>query len=201
LKLAALALAAAVPVAAGGRNYAIDPAASRVEIRVGKSGVFSFAGHEHRVLAPAVTGQILADPADLAGSSVQLTFQSGALTVVAKGEPEGDAQKVETAMHSPSVLDVARFPEITFVSKAVSGAESPPGTWSITITGEIGLHGVARSLTLPIKVTTAGDELTAVGRVVLKQTDFHMSPVSVGGVVKVKDEVAIEYTLVARAAP
>ena len=41
-------------------------AASSVRIHVGKSGAFSFAGHKHEVVAPAVSGEVIADPADLA---------------------------------------------------------------------------------------------------------------------------------------
>jgi len=33
------------------RRYALDPAGSRLEIQVGKTGLFGFAGHEHQVLA------------------------------------------------------------------------------------------------------------------------------------------------------
>ena len=62
------------------------------------------------------------------------------------------------------------------------------------------LHGVGRSTALPVRVTlpaTAARER----HVLLRQTDYGMKPVSVAGVVKVKDEVSIEFTVVAVPAP
>ena len=37
---------------AAGEAYEVDPVASEVLVRVGKSGLFSFAGHTHEVAAP-----------------------------------------------------------------------------------------------------------------------------------------------------
>jgi polyisoprenoid-binding protein YceI len=201
MKLVALLLAATVPAAAAGKTYDIDPSQSEVSIHVGKSGMFSFAGHEHLVVAPEIAGKITADPEALGGSAVNLTFQAKALKVAEKGEPQGDAQKVQTAMLSPTVLDAVQFPEVVFTSKSVSGKEAPAGTWTLQVVGDVGLHGVTKSLTLPVQVTVVGDVLTATGKFILKQTDFHMSPVSVAGVVKVKDEVTIDYKFVAKVAP
>src|SRR5215217_4925992 len=96
--VAAILLLAGVPVDAAPRTYAVDAAASSVRVHVGKSGAFSFAGHKHEVVAPAVTGEIVADATDLAASRVTLTFQAGALKVLPEGEPAGDAPKVEEIM-------------------------------------------------------------------------------------------------------
>jgi hypothetical protein len=43
-----------------------------------------------------------------------------------------------------------------------------------------------------------GDTLTATGKFTIKQTDFGIKPISVGGVVKVKDDLNINFTIVAR---
>jgi hypothetical protein len=40
--------------------------------------------------------------------------------------------------------------------------------------------------------------LTATGRFAIRQTDFGIKPISVGGVVKVKDELTIIFTIVAK---
>jgi hypothetical protein len=47
-------------------------------------------------------------------------------------------------------------------------------------------------------VKIAGAALTAVGRFTVKQTDFGIKPVSVGGVVSVKDVIAIAFEISAR---
>ena len=68
------------------------------------------------------------------------------------------------------------------------------------MTGELTLHGVTRALTLPVHVEVAGETLTASGKATIRHDQFGMQPVSAGGgTVKVKNEIAIDYRLVARA--
>jgi polyisoprenoid-binding protein YceI len=191
---------AAGPLGAAPRNYAVDPAASSVRIHVGKTGAFSFAGHTHEVVAPALSGEVTADPENLSGSRVALSFDAGALKVVAEGEPAGDAPKVEEAMRGPKTLDAARFPAITFKSGTVTGHGGAGGPWDLQVAGEMSLHGVTRALTLPVRVELQGDTLTASGEAVLRQDEFGIHAVSAGGgTVKVKNEVQVSYKFVARA--
>jgi hypothetical protein len=59
--------------------------------------------------------------------------------------------------------------------------------------------GVVREARLSVAVTLGGGELRATARHVLKQKDHGIDPVSVAGLVKVKNELAITCTVVARA--
>jgi len=182
------------------RVYAVDPAGSSFLIAVGRSGLFSFAGHNHEVLASGIEGQVVADPQDVARSSVTLHFRAAGLRVTGKGEPAEDVVKVQAKMEGPDVLDVARFGEIVFRSSGVEGREAG-GVWNLRVTGELSLRGMTRTLTLPLRVTLADDRIEATGQLVLKQTDFGIKPVSVAGVVKVKDELGCDYKIVGRLAP
>ena len=193
----AAVLAASTAVGAT-RTYVVDAAASSVRIHVGRAGAFSFAGHKHEVAAPAVTGNVVADPADLAAASVSLVFDAGALVVLPEGEPAGDAPKVQEAMRGPKVLDVTRFPSIVFRSGRVAGRASGAGAYDLEVAGEMTLHGVTRSLTLPVRVELSGDVLTASGTAVLRHDHFGMKPVSVAGLVKVKNEIGVTFRIVAR---
>lgn len=189
-----------VLLAASPTTWMIDGPRSTVAIHVGKSGLFSFAGHEHEVRTSQVEGEVSAVADDLAQSRVSLSFAAGALKVDEKGEPAGDAPKVQEAMLGPKVLDVARFPTITFASTRVAGRSSSAGRYDLEVTGNLTLHGVTRSVVLPLRVDVAADTLTATGRMEIRQTDYGIKPVNVAGVVKVKNELAIDYTLVARLA-
>jgi polyisoprenoid-binding protein YceI len=177
--------------------YVIDPARSSVVIHVGKAGLFRFAGHEHEILATRFQGEIVAVPDDLSRSSVSLAFEAAGLQVDEKKEPSGDGPKVQEGMTGPKLLDVARFPAITFVSTAVSGRATSASTYDLEITGDLTLHGVTRRIRVPVHVELQGDSLEAKGRMTLKQTAFGLSPISVAGVVKVKDEIAIDFTILA----
>lgn len=197
---ALLALLAA-PAAAESRAYAIDPSASAVTIQVGRAGLFKFAGHEHEVLAPVARGEVRADPLDLPRSSVSLELRSAALVVTGRGEPPDDVPKVQEAMVGPKVLDATRFPAILFRSRQVGGRRVAETAYELEVTGDLELRGVTRSLTVPLRVEVAGETLLATGRLVLRQSDFGIEPISVAGVVKVKNELKIDVRILARLAP
>jgi polyisoprenoid-binding protein YceI len=202
LRVAALGitLSAAGPAWAQPRSFEVDPAASRVVVRVGRAGLLKFAGHEHEVVAPPTSGSVVADPDALGQSSVELRWNAADLAVTGKGEPAEDVPKVQARMAGAEVLDVARHPAIRFTSRSVSGRMTSAGAWELTVRGDLSIHGVTREVTLPMTARLEGNRLEAAGRYVLRQKDYGIKPVSVAGVVNVKNELAIEYTIVARAA-
>jgi polyisoprenoid-binding protein YceI len=192
-----LAVGPAALAGAGGASYPVVESKSAVRIHVGKSGAFSFAGHKHEVLAP-VSGTVTADPGNVEASSVDLTFASARLHVLPDREPSGDAAKVEGVMHGPQVLDVARFPEIHFKSKKVTGRALSAGGYELTLVGELSLHGMTQEITLPVKATLDGHTLTASGKAILRHDQFGMKPVSAGGgTVKVDNEIDVDFEIVA----
>jgi polyisoprenoid-binding protein YceI len=193
-------LAVLLAAADGPARYVIVPEESTVTLRVGKAGLFKFAGHSHEVTAPARGGEIAADAADLARSSVSVTFAAADLRVTGKDEPPEDQPKVQEAMLGPKVLDAGRYPDIAFRSQQVSGRETSPGVFELQVRGELTLHGVSRPLTLPVHVERAGT-LVASGRTSIRQTDYGIKPVSVAGVVNVRNEVEVEFRFTARASP
>jgi polyisoprenoid-binding protein YceI len=180
------------------RTYAVDAAASQVAVKVGKAGLFKMAGHEHTVVAEGFSGEVLVNPANVARSSVHVVFTASAVRV-ADSEGKDDIPKVQATMEGPKVLDVARFPEVRFTSTSVTERKHAGDQWELLVAGDLELHGVKRPLTVPLRVTLGPDSLTAEGAVRLAQKDFGIEPVSVGGVVKVKDELEVTLKIVARA--
>lgn len=192
LAVAGLALAAAPLARASPRHYALDPAQSRVEIQVGKTGLFGFAGHEHQVIAGTFHGSATFDPDRIEASAVDVTIDAAALRVTGQGEPAGDVPQVQAAMVGPTCLDAGRFPTIRFVSTGVAGAGAAGARGGdLVLRGQLTLHGVTRPLTLQVHLAVAGDHLEATGKTTLRQTDFGITPISKAGVVKVKDELTV----------
>jgi polyisoprenoid-binding protein YceI len=175
----------------------VDAANSQVVVLVGKTGVFGFVGHAHEVVAPAVRGRVSVDLADWQQASVSLEFDASALRVTGKGETPADAAAVQQVMLGEQVLDVRRFPTIAFQSRHVSVSARTLNTADVTIEGDLTLHGATRPMTIRASVTLdGGDHFTARGAFSLKQTDFGMVPVTaVGGTVRVKDELGIQFVL------
>jgi polyisoprenoid-binding protein YceI len=196
--ICALTLAGSLTLAAAGpRTFTVDPSRSRALIDVGKAGAFSFAGHTHEVEAPLTSGVVHVDPDNVSKSDLRLQFNAAAMKVTAKGEPPDDVPKVTQAMLSDQVLDVKNFPSIAFVSTVVSGRGSASAL-DLQITGNLTIRGTTKPVRAAASARIDGDTLTATGKFTIKQTDFGIKPISVGGVVKVKDDLNINFTIVAR---
>jgi polyisoprenoid-binding protein YceI len=191
-----------IPAAAAApRTFAIDGNKSSASAHVGKTGIGSFAGHEHTVVAQTIQGEVVLDLEELSRSSVDLIVSARSLKVSEQGEPEGDAPKVQQAMRGPDVLDVARYSTIHFRSTEVTGKEVAAGSYDLTIAGELSLHGIVKSFTVPVHLEVRGEMLTAAGKMVVRQTDFGIEPTSAaGGLVRVEDEVVLTFRIEARAA-
>ena len=183
--------------AAGSRTFTVEPEQSHALIAVGKSGAFSFAGHTHEVEAPLTSGAVHLDTDDPSHGDVRLEFNAAAMRVTGKGESASDVPKVTATMLSDAVLDVNRYPAITFESTSVMGKGSA-GALELSVSGKLSIHGKTQTVTAPVSVKVAGNQLTASGKFLIKQTDFGITPISVGGVVKVKDELSITFTIAAR---
>lgn len=190
---------AAIVNGAAARSYTIDSNRSSATIEIGKSGVLSFAaGHTHEVIAPSITGTIAVDITDPTQSNIRVTIDASALKVTGKGESAADVPKVQETMSGTQVLDVQRYPQITFASTSVAVKNRTGPTLDAMVTGQLTLHNVTRSISVPVTVRLEGDTLTATGRFSVKQSDYGIKPVSVGGVVSVKDAVNVSFTIVSR---
>jgi polyisoprenoid-binding protein YceI len=99
--------------------------------------------------------------------------------------------EVQAGMVGDKVLDVAKYPEITFSSTMVTAV----GADKWTVVGRLTIRGEARMITVPV----VRQSETYRGSVEIKQRDFGIEPISVaGGTVKVKDQLKIEFDIVAR---
>jgi polyisoprenoid-binding protein YceI len=164
----------------------IDVASSKLIIHAHKSGLLSFAGHDHTVAAPIASGS-------LAETKLTIEFSVNAkdLQVLDPGESDKNRAEIRETMLSHKLLDATKYPVITF--RSLSIRRSTPTNYEVH--GELSLHGVKRPMTL--NVIKVGERYT--GSTKLKQTDYGMQPVSAaGGTVKVKDEVEVEFGVAAK---
>lgn len=195
-------LVAAIVLAGSGaqasRAVSLDAERSRVIVEVSKAGALSFvAGHSHKVEAP-LRGTLSVDPEHPERASAAFEVRTGELVVMNEGEPPQDVPKVQETMASERVLDVSRYPAITFQSRTVKIAQKRRDMVELLVTGDLTLHGTTRSITVPVHADLAPGELTARGTFAVKQSDYGMKPVSVaGGMVSVKDEIRIRFAIAA----
>ena len=162
----------------------IDIGASKITVRVEKSGLFSAFAHNHTIAAPLASGHL-----DVQKRTVELKFRSHEMKVLDPGVSESEISDIERTMKSDKVLDIARFPEIAFASTSVESRDHR----GYLVRGNLSLHGV----TMPVELPVSFSEGRYTGKVTLKQTDFGITPVKIaGGAVKVKDAIEIMFEIV-----
>ena len=130
--VAAVLLFPLIPFSAfaqGGASYSIDPRQSKMEIHVGKEGAFKAFGHDHLIAARQVSGEVRLDPQKIEQSSVRLQVPTKSITIIDPGESEKDRKEVQATMEGEKVLDVAKFPEVTFTSTRISAAKKTSDGW------------------------------------------------------------------------
>ena len=162
----------------------LDIGRSTVRIHVEKSGIFSAFAHNHTIKAPLASGQL-----DVEKHTISLVFNTRDMKVLDPGSKESERGEIEQTMKSEKVLDVQRFPKIHFTSTSVTPLEGE----RYQVHGELTLHGVTKSVALPVSLV----HNVYTGSVKLRQTSFEITPVNIaGGTIKVKDEISVEFEIV-----
>jgi polyisoprenoid-binding protein YceI len=176
----------------------IDPGTSRVRIHLARAGFLKFLGHDHEIDAPIAEGRVVPAAGDPAQSSVRIRIEARRLSVVPGSEPTEDIPKVEERMRGPEVLDVDRHPEIVFTSTSVAGEAAGPGRYRLRVRGTLELKGRSFPVEVPLEVGQTGVELQARGEVDWRLRDLGIEPPSVGGVVRVANELRVTFEITAR---
>jgi len=179
-------------------TYRVDPKRSSVTIEVGKSGALSFvAGHSHEVAGPIASGTVEVDRQRLADARIRIVIAAADLKVAHTHESPGDVPKIQETMDGEQVLAIDRYRDLTFESTAVSASGREAAASDLIVEGKLTIRGVAQSVRVPVHVAIAGGTLTATGQLSVKQSAFGIKPVTVAGVVAVKDALEIRFSITA----
>jgi len=144
--------------AARGQKYVITPQNSKIEF-----------------VASQVTGQHKGSYGDFSGevdyngtpeqSRVSVTIKSDSINA----DDPGLTKHLKTA----DFFDVAKFPEASFVSTAIkAGGE---GGASHTVTGNLTMHGVTKSITFPATINVTPDTATVESTFSINRKDFNIN--------------------------
>jgi len=154
---------------------------STITIHVYKSGLFSAFAHNHIVVAPIAQNDL-----DTQKLTAGIAVHTKDMKVTDPGDSDSTRSEIQTTMLGPKVLDAEKFPEILFKSAHIE--QTSPNHFKVT--GALTLHGVSNNLTFEVVWVTDHYH----GSAKLKQTNFGIQPVSIGGgTVKVKDELDVEF--------
>ena len=176
-----IVLVAALPALPQSRP--LDAARSSITIRVGRSGVFSFAGDNHVVRAPLASGSV-----NEARKTIEFKVQSKSLRVEDPGRAADKKAETQQRMLGPDVLDSDHFAVIQFRSTAISGAPA-----DLRVAGNLTLRGQTRPAEAKVQQIAKGHWR---GTATVRQSAFGIKPISLaGGTVRVKDELKIEFEI------
>lgn len=119
--------------------YAVDPVHSSVGFKV-RHLVSKTAGRFDKF-----SGTLLIDRADLTKSSVELSIDAASI--------DTDNENRDGHLKSPDFFDVEKFPSILFKSTKIEKT----GEQSYAVTGDFTMHGVTKSVTIPVAVLGFSD--------------------------------------------
>jgi polyisoprenoid-binding protein YceI len=179
-----------------GARYKIDAGQSRFIVKAFAGGLLSGFAHDHTIAIRNFSGETTFTYVTVSPASLQMTIRADSLTVTDKVS-DSDRQKIQTTMRD-EVLEVDKYPEIILKSTNVVATKTGEGHYNATISGDLTLHGVTRSVSIPARLVFNADNMRAQGEFSLRQTNYGIKPVSIAaGTIKVKDEVKFSFEIVA----
>jgi polyisoprenoid-binding protein YceI len=192
---APVAAAPAVVPPAIGPQLHIDTARSLIAVTVRRGGVLARLGHDHVVASHTISGTVspTQNRADFQFRLDEMKVDEADLRLIAGLEKQPSADAIDGTRHNmlTKVLDAERYPVVSI--HAERGAAGQPLQVSIT------LHGVTRTMAIPVELREENGVVTVKGSVNLKQTDFGLTPFSVmGGAMAVEDQMELRFDLTAK---
>jgi polyisoprenoid-binding protein YceI len=162
--------------ASGGARYVLSETST-----IGFTGSKVTGSHEGGF--NAFSGEIMVVGDDPTQSSVNVDIDTTSLW--------SDADKLTEHLKSADFFDTATYPQATFSSTAIAAAET-----GYSVTGNLDLHGVTKSITFPAEITVAEGEVKARAEFFIQRFDFGIEYKGRADDL-IRDEVVIKLDLVA----
>jgi len=126
-------LGLAVSASAQSDTWQLDPAHSSAEFSVRHMGISTVRGAFTKV-----AGTVQYNPADVAKTSIDVTIDAASI--------DTRVEMRDKDVRGPRLLDVEKYPTMTFKSKRVEAA----GAGKLKITGDLTIHGVTKEVVLDV---------------------------------------------------
>jgi len=190
----------AVPQSVLGADYTMDATSSELYVQVFKDPDTLGAGlsHDHVIQAAGWNGSISWDSADPSSCAIVVSVPVNRLVVdepslrqrVGYDTTLSDSQRedVRGKMIGDGQLDGATYPLITFRSTSCN---------SDSITGDLSIHGVAKSVTMAATIAADDANFSASGQLSIRASQFGFQPFSaLMGQLKNRDDMLLHIKLV-----
>lgn len=196
-----LALSSPTPTASGSPTASASAGAGAGTWTIGSGSV---AGYRVREQLASLSA-----PSDAVGRTSSIT---GAVTITQSGSSYTVAAasltvNVNTLTSDRSMRDQRihqmglqsdRYPTATFVLTtpiALPANATSGQIVNVSATGQLTIHGVTKSVTIPIQARLTGTQIELAGSISFPFGEFGMTPPSIGGFVTVQDNATMEFDL------
>lgn len=175
----------------------IAPQESLLTITVRRGGALARLGHDHVIASRTLQGVVAPAP-----GRAQFRFRLDEMSVDEEGlrqaaglttTPSADAIAGTRHNMLVRVLEAERYPWVSIEARRTGNKE--------VFEADITLHGVTRTVQLPVRIAESADgrSLQASGSLLLKQSDFGIVPFAVlGGAMAVQDQMELAFRITAR---
>lgn len=136
---------------------------------------------------PSVSGTLVLDGQTI--TSVEITANLGQL--------QSDDQRRDGQLRNQAI-ETSQFPTATFTLTQPIDLGSVPAdgaSFDVTATGDLKLHGVTKSISIPLHAVLAGDVVTVTGSVEIQFADFSIQRPSSFFVLSIEDHGILELQL------
>jgi len=177
-------------------GFRLDPSQSKFIAHALRGGLLWFKGHEHLVAAREFSGEARLNTDSLATSSLQLTVKTESMEETSDAFSAPQKQIINRELRE-IVLEPEKYPEIVFQSNRVTGNPRGNDQYDLKIVGDLTLHGVTRSIVIPVQVTLTGKDLRATGVFSINRRDFKVKATSAfHGMIRVRNKVKFTFDIV-----
>ncbi|MGK5063322.1 YceI family protein [Janthinobacterium sp. LB3P112] len=175
----------------------IVPQESLLTITVRRGGALARLGHDHVIASRSLQGVVAPAPGRAAFQFRldEMSVDEASLRQAAGLTTTPSADAIAGTRHNMllRVLEAERYPWVRIEARRTGNGE--------VLEADITLHGVTRTLQLPVRIEQAADgsHLQASGSLLLKQSDFGIVPFAVlGGAMAVQDQMELAFRITAR---
>ena len=178
----------------------IAPEESLLTITVRRGGALARLGHDHVVASRSLQGVVAPAPgrAQFQFRLDEMSVDEESLRQAAGLTTTPSADAIAGTRHNMlvRVLDAERYPWVRVEARRTGDKQ--------VFDADITVHGVTRTVQLPVRVEQAADgrRLQASGSLLLKQSDFGIVPFAIlGGAMAVQDQMELAFRITARPEP
>ena len=153
-------------------HYVADIRASQFTVQVFSGGILSAFGHSPTIIIRDFTAEADVNPDNLEQASLKVVIQAASLSV--KDDiSDKDRREIERMMQQ--ILETSSYPEIVYEGSGIAATKASEGQYSVTLNGDLSMHGVTRPQTVPARVAWTADSFRVFGNFTLRQTDYDLN--------------------------